>query len=175
MDILERRRIPAEIQCRMAGREWGVTLMELLVVVVIVGILAAVAIPSYQNYMVKGKRADAKAVLSEDANWLERNYVASGCYNYASVPDCQSQSGTSTALPFTVSPKSGAANYTISISYTLSGQQYSMSATPCGNSGAGCPSGSANHTDADCDVLTLNNLGQQGESGSKDVAYCWQR
>lgn len=160
---------------RCASRETGVSMIELLIVVVIVGILATIAIPAYQDYMVKGKRADAKAVLSEDANWLERNYVANGCYNYANVTDCQGQSGTAVVLPFTVSPKSGSANYAVSIAYASSGQQFTLSATPCGNGGAGCPTGSASHTDGDCDVLTLNNLGQQGESGSKDAAYCWQR
>lgn len=174
---MEMRRVIllGELAPRRLNRQLGVTLMELLITVVIVGILAAVAIPSYQNYLVKGKRADAKAVLSEDANWLERNYVANGCYNYASVTACQGQSGTAVTLPFTVSPKSSAANYKITIAYASSGQQYTLSATPCGNSGTGCPDGSTSHTDADCDVLTLNYLGQQGESGSKNVAYCWQK
>lgn len=160
--------------CRQA-RQAGMTLIELLIVFVIVGILAAIAVPSYQGYLVKGKRADARAVLSEASNWLERNYVANGCYNYASVTNCQGQSGTAVTLPFTASPKSGTANYKITIAYAASGQQYTLSATPCGNGGAGCSAGSANFTDPDCDVLTLNNLGQQGESGSKDVAYCWQK
>ena len=80
-----------------------------------------------------------------------------------------------TVLPFTASPKSGAANYKVSIAYASSGQQYTLSATPCGNDGASCPAGSASFTDGDCNVLTVNNLGQQGESGSKDVAFCWQK
>ena len=160
---------------RPAGRESGMTLIELMIVVVIVGILAAVAIPSYQDYMVKGKRADAKAVLSEDANWLERNFVANGCYNYSNITDCQAQSGTAVTLPYAVSPKTGAANYKITVAYASSGQQYTLTATPCGNGGASCPSGSSSHTDSDCDALTLNYLGQQGENGSKDVAFCWQR
>ena len=58
----------------------GVTLMELMIVVVILGILTAIAYPSYRQYVAKAKRNEAKAALLQIASMQERFYLQNNTY-----------------------------------------------------------------------------------------------
>jgi type IV pilus assembly protein PilE len=58
----------------------GITLLELLVVILIVGILAAIAIPTYNGYMVRARRSDAKVVLEQVRAAQEMWRAERGCY-----------------------------------------------------------------------------------------------
>ena len=58
----------------------GFTLIELMIVVVVVGILSAVAYPSYRDYVIKGKRAEGKAALLKAAQMQERYYSDKATY-----------------------------------------------------------------------------------------------
>jgi type IV pilus assembly protein PilE len=58
----------------------GVTLMELMITIMIVGILGAIAIPTYRTYTMKANRSDAKIALTNDAQQLERCYTTSNTY-----------------------------------------------------------------------------------------------
>src|SRR6478609_11233566 len=64
----------------MAPRMRGVTLVELLTVVTVVGILSAIAIPSYTNYVVRVTRTDAKRGLLDYSSRLERCYTRGNDY-----------------------------------------------------------------------------------------------
>lgn len=61
-------------------RQRGFTLIELMIVVAIVGILSAIAYPSYVEYVRKGHRAEARTGLLQAAQWLERAATATGSY-----------------------------------------------------------------------------------------------
>lgn len=65
----------------------GFTLMELMIVVAIVGILAAIAYPSYMDSVRKSRRADAKAALSNAVQALERYYTEKNTYLNATLGD----------------------------------------------------------------------------------------
>lgn len=58
----------------------GVTLMELMIVVVIIGILTAIAYPSYREYSARAKRNEARAALLQIATLQERNYLQNNTY-----------------------------------------------------------------------------------------------
>ncbi len=61
-------------------RMQGVTLLELMIVVVIIGILAAISYPSYRDFTDRAKRNEAKAILLEIAQNQERFYLQNNTY-----------------------------------------------------------------------------------------------
>jgi type IV pilus assembly protein PilE len=162
----------------------GFTLIEIMVAVVLVAILAAIAIPSYSAYVVRGQRAAAKAALEQAAQFLERNYTTSGCYNFTDAASCAAQGGNAvTAIwTFTGAPTDGGGTFTYAIgapNFTppagfVAGQYFSVTATPC----AGSCTGGNNFTDSDCGALTLDNTGTKSANGTIGTAkpeLCWGR
>lgn len=149
-------------------RKWGLgqfgfTLIELMITVAVIGILASIAYPSYQEYVRRANRADAKAVLLETAQLMERNFTEANRYE-------QTSSGTTinTAwLPFQQSPKTGTAKYTIQFASAMPTQTtYTLEAIPTGTM-----------TGDACATLSLTHVGVKAVSPSatKTAGECWQR
>jgi len=133
------------------SRMRGITLLELLIVVVIVGILAAVAYPSYRAQIIKTNRADGKAMLMELSQQLERCYTRFSEYN----------NGACNAT----FPSTSADGHYIVEDPVRNRVAYTLEATP--------QAGQAD--DAECGVLTLMSTGVGGSLGvaGTDANDCW--
>lgn len=100
-------------------KQRGFTLMELMIVVVIVGILAAIAIPSYQDSMQKSRLQTAKGVMVELVQLVERSYSLNNRYPDAStIPSALTTSprtgdGSTTYFNIVYTPTNSNTTYTI--------------------------------------------------------------
>lgn len=137
----------------------GFTLIELMIVVAIAAILAAIAYPAYNDSVRKSRRADAISVLTEAQNHLERFYTENGRYD-------QDTGGTAYTLPtgMSSSPRNSSTTfYTIVANTTTdpNGQEFTLTATAQGD-----------QTNDACGNLTLNHAGLKGVS-SGVPGDCW--
>lgn len=130
----------------------GFTLIELMITVAIVGILSAIALPAYNEYIVKTRRSLAASCLLEQAQSMERVFTTSMSYASATLPSITCTSDLSGTYTFEFATSQPTAN------------TYVINAQPTG--------GQIN--DTKCATLGIDQTGTKSISGTKTVAECWK-
>ena len=144
------------------GRRYtkGFTLIEVMIVVVIIGILTAIALPAYTGYIARANRADARAQLLQGAQFMQRFYSANDQYD-------QDRAGNAVLdqIPgnLKVSPPEGTTLYTLSVTATVTA--YTLTMNPLvGTKMASDPCGS----------FRLNSVGSKSVTGAMSRDECWK-
>lgn len=133
----------------------GFTLIEVMIVVVIIGILAAITYPSYDEYVKRGNRTEGQAFLSDVAVRQERYFSQNNTYVTANTDAARKSLGLSSAI----SPTS---KYTLAIATVANDGGYTLTANQ-------------QFSDTKCGNLSLNALGVKGRSGTgKTLDECWR-
>lgn len=131
----------------------GFTLVEVIIVVLIISVLAAIAYPAYQNSVVKTRRNAAKTCIMEASQFMERFFTTNNL-TYVGAPAAWTgcAAGTDVTNHYVVTP------------VATGPRAFTVTATPQGLQLA---------KDTQCGTLSINNIGVKTKTGSQSVDYCW--
>lgn len=144
--------MPTQTRARGRSQTFGFTLIEVMIVVAVIAILAAIALPNYQEYVRRGYRSEARAGLLQAAQWMERAATATGVYP-TSLP------GALTTVPST--------RYGIGFANGNTNAAFTLNAAPQGSQQAD-----------KCGTLTYSHTGLRGAAGATSgdiVIECWSK
>lgn len=136
----------------------GITLLELLVVLAIVGVIAALALPAWQRYLLRVNRTEATTALYQLVAAEERFHQRHGRFtaNLTSPPP--------DGLGLRDVTETG--RYVLGVSLAADAQTFVASATPASDGGQA--------SDQECQVFLLDHRGRRGVTGGGDAARCWR-
>ena len=136
-------------------KQFGFTLMEMMITIVILGVLVGIAFPAYKGQMSSTRRAVAASCITEFAQFMERNYSTNMTY--------ATNNGVALALPATNCSKDLNGYYTFELIKDAS--TYTLKASPTGT-----------QADDSCGTLTVDQLGTRTANGLSDattIRNCW--
>ncbi len=131
---------------KQISKQKGFTLIELMIVVAIIAILAAIALPAYNRYVIKARRSAGSACVLEQAQFMERFYTTNMTYAGAT-------------LPVTSCTTELADSYTFAFSAGPAATTYTVAATAQGKQASG---------DVPCKIMTMDNKGTKTPASG-----CW--
>ncbi|MDE1947339.1 MAG: type IV pilin protein [Burkholderiales bacterium] len=137
----------------------GFTLIELMITVAVVGILAAIALPSYLKSVARSNRSAAESYMLEVSS-MQQRYMLDG---HVFAPDMGTLGATA--------PNNVASSYTISTA--------AVAGPPPGFTVTATPIGSQVNNDSDCGILVIDQTGatfyQTSLNDAAGLASCWKR
>lgn len=142
-------------------RQAGVTLIELLIVVVIIAILGTIAVPTYRSYLLRAQRTEATATLLRIQAAQEKFFVQNNTF----ASDLESAPPAGLGVPAITS----SGYYDLTVTLLEEGSGYRLTATP--------HAGGGQQDDQHCAVISVDHNGvkaARNSNGTDNVRECWR-
>lgn len=142
----------------MRTKQRGVTLIELMTVIVVLAILASIAVPSYRRYLIRAQRAEATTALLQLQAAQEKFYLQNNTYtdDITTAPPAGLGLLAVTERGF----------YDIDVTLDGGGQTYEATATPV--------AGAGQSDDTQCTSFSVTDTGKRDAAGSGGLEHCWR-
>jgi type IV pilus assembly protein PilE len=144
----------------MQATQRGVTLIELMTVIVVVAILASIAVPSYRNYLLRAQRTEATTALLNLQAAQEKFYLQNNRY----ADQAELTPAPPAGLGLAATTERGF--YDVTIALDADQQGYTATAAPV--------AGAGQSDDSRCTGFSVDDNGMRGATGPGGTTYCWR-